>query len=92
MPYWLTLLPDALTTQHGVPLSAVEAVAQEHIKLEDGQHLFRFYKRPEDWQATAAVENLCASLPGVFDVEKVKPQLSAAKNFLEFNSMLREWK
>lgn len=90
--YWLTLLPDALAKQHGVPLSAVEAVAQEHIELEGGQHLFRFYERPEDWQATSAVTELCASLSGVFDVEKVKPQLSASKNFLELNSMLREWK
>lgn len=90
--YWLTLLPDVLAAHHGVPLSAVEAVAEGHIELQDGQHLFRFYKRPEDWQATAAVENLCASLPGVFDIERVRPQLSAAKNFLELNSMLREWK
>lgn len=90
--YWLTLLPDALAKQHGVPLSEVEKVAQEHIELEGGQHLFRFYERPEDWQATSAVAELCASLPGVFDVEKVKPQLPAAKNFLELDSMLRVWK
>ena len=90
--YWLTLLPASLATQHGIPLSAVEAVAQEHIELQGGQHLFRFYERPDDWQKTSAVTELCASLPGVFDVEKVKPQLSAAKNFLELNSMLRGWK
>ena len=90
--YWLTLLPDAMAKQHGVPLSAVEDVAQEHIELEGGQHLFRFYERPEDWQATSVVAELCASLPGVFDVERVKSQLPAAKNFLELNSMLRDWK
>ena len=90
--YWLTLLPDALARQHAVSLSKVEKVAQEHIELEGGQHLFRFYERPEDWRATSAVAELCASLPGVFNVEKVKPQLPAAKNFLELNSMLREWK
>lgn len=90
--YWLTLLPDALAKQHGVPLSEVEKVAQEHIELEGDQHLFRFYERPEDWRATSAVAELCASLPGVFDVERVKPQLPAAKNFLELDSMLRVWK
>ena len=88
--YWLTLLPDAMAKQHGVRLSAVEDVAQEHIELEGGQHLFRFYQRPEDWQATSVVAELCASLPGVFDVEKVKVQLPAAKNFLELNSMLSD--
>jgi len=90
--YWLTLLPDALAEQHGVPLSSVKAVAQEHVELEGGLHLFRFYERPEDWQETPAVTKLCASLPGVFDVEKVKLQLSAAKSFLDLNSMLRKWK
>lgn len=90
--YWLTLLSDAMAKQHGVSLSAVEVVSREHIELEGGQHLFRFYERPEDWQATSVVADLCASLPGVFDVEKIKPQLLTAKNFLEFNSILRDWK
>ena len=90
--YWLTLLPDTLAQLHGIPLSAVEAVAKEHIELDGGQHLFRFYDRPEGWRETSAVTELCLSLSGVFDVEKVKPRLSAATNFLELNSMLREWK
>jgi hypothetical protein len=75
-----------------VSLAAIEAVAQEHVALEGGQHLFRFYERPEDWQKTNAVNELCASITGVFNVEKVKPQLLAAKNFLELNSMLRDWR
>jgi hypothetical protein len=90
--YWLTLLPDALAQRHGIPLASVEAVAQEHIELEGGQHLFRFYERPDDWQDTPAVTQLCASLPGVFDVDRLKPQLLAAKDFLDLNSMLRDWK
>lgn len=90
--YWLTLLPDALAKQHGVPLLEVGKVAQEHLELEGGQHLFRFYERPEDWQMKSDMTELCASLPGIFDVEKIKPQLSAAKNFLELDSMLRVWK
>jgi hypothetical protein len=90
--YWLTLLPDALAKQHDVPLSEVKKVAQEHLELEGGQHLFRFYERPEDWQMKSTVIELCASLPGVFNVEKVKAQLPTVKNFLELNSMLRDWK
>ena len=53
--------------------------------------MFRFYDRPEDWQATPAVGELCASLPGVFDVEKLKDQLATANDFLELSSMLRAW-
>lgn len=90
--YWLTLLPEALARQHGVPLEAVRAVARKHIDLGNGQHLFQFYDRPEEWQETSAVTDLSASLPGVFDVERIRPQLLAAKNFLDLNAMLREWK
>lgn len=90
--YWLTLLSSAFAKQHGIAISAVKAVAEEHTELEGRQHLFRFYERPEDWQKTSSVTELCASLSGVFDIEKIKPQLSAAKTFLELNSMLRDWK
>lgn len=90
--YWLTLLPDVLAEKHGVPISEVEKIAQEHIQLEGGQHLFRFYQRPEDWQSTSEVAALCSSLLGVFDVEKIKPQLATTKNFLELDSALRAWK
>ncbi|MVF24753.1 hypothetical protein EVC37_24595 [Methylocaldum sp. BRCS4] len=90
--YWLTLLPDALAEKYSVPISVVENIAQEHIELEGGQHLFRFYERPEDWQSTHEVAALCSLLPGVFDVEKIKPQLATAKNYLELDSALRGWK
>jgi hypothetical protein len=90
--YWLTLLSETLAQRHGVSLSAIEAVAQEHVALEGGEHLFRFYEKPGDWQKTNVVAELCASLPGVFDVEKARPQLLAAKNYMELNSMLRNWR
>ncbi len=90
--YWLTLLPHALMKRHGVSLDLVEGVAREHTELDGRQHLFRFYERPEDWHATSVVDELCASLPGIFDIEEIKPRLSTAKDFLELNSLLREWK
>jgi hypothetical protein len=90
--YWLTLLPKVLAEKHDIPLLAVDKVAKEHIELEGGQHLFRFYDRPEDWQVSSAVTELCASLPGVFDANKVKPQLLAARNYFELNHMLKNWK
>jgi hypothetical protein len=92
--YWLTLLPEALARQHGLSLAAVNAVARQHLDLGNGQHLFRLYNRPEEWLETSssAVTDLRASLPGVFNVENIKPQLEAAKNFLDLNVLLREWR
>lgn len=90
--YWLTLLSDALAQQHNIDLSAVELVAQDHMELDGGNHLFRFYDRPEDWQTTSEVTDLCASLPGVFDVERVRSQMATVRTFLGLNSMLMEWK
>jgi hypothetical protein len=90
--YWLTLLSDSVMSQHGVPLAAVMAVAQQHVEPKGGQHLFQLYGRPEDWSGTTAVDELCASLPGVFSVDKIKPPPSTATSFLELSSMLRAWK
>lgn len=87
--YWLTLLPVTLAKKHGVPLSVIEGVALEHMELEGGQHFFRFYEEPGDWRSTAAVAELCSSLPSVFDVRKVRLQLAGAKNFLDLNAMIR---
>lgn len=80
--YWLALLSEALARQHHVALSALEAVAQEHVELEGGLHLFRFYERPEGWLETSAVTELCTSLSGVFDVEKIKPQTLGREELL----------
>jgi hypothetical protein len=89
--YWLTLLPENLAKNHGISLSAVANVALEHSELDDGQHMFRFYDQPEDWQATSRVTELCASLPGVFNIEQIEAQLQTATTFLALNSMLKEW-
>lgn len=90
--YWITLLTDALAANHGVPIPMLKAIAKEHKELGRGQHLYRFYDRPEDWLATVEVSNLCASLPGVFDVENVRLQVAEADNFLKLSEILRDWK
>jgi hypothetical protein len=90
--YWLTLLPAALAERHGVPLAVIQEIALEHLELSSGQHLFRFYEHPDDWRATSRVTEVCASLPGVFDIEKVRPLLSAAKNFLDLDELWRVWR
>lgn len=90
--YWLTLLPEALAERHGVALSVVGRAAKEHIELEGGQHLFRFYDRPEDWRFISHVTALCSSLLGVFDIEKVNDLLAVAKTFRELDDVLRGWR
>jgi hypothetical protein len=89
--YWWTLLPASLAEQHGIPLSTVVGAAQEHIELEGRQHLLRFYEKPEDWQSAAVMAKLYHSLPGVFDVEKLRPKLRGATTFLELNAILDAW-
>lgn len=90
--YWITLLSDSLAELHAVPLDAVCEAADECIDLDFGQHLYCFYPNPEDWVGNVAVENLCKALPGVFNVEKILPSLSSAKNFLELSSILKDWR
>jgi hypothetical protein len=90
--YWLTLLSDVIAERHSIPFPRIESIAREYVALEGGQRLFRFYDRPEDWQSTTAVNDLCATLPGVFNIEEIKIQLSRANSFLELSSILRRWK
>jgi hypothetical protein len=90
--YWITLLPFALAERHNVSLSAVESIALEHIAIGRCQNLFCFYKNPTDWRSISTVTNLCSSLPGLFDVEKVRPQLLAARNFLELSTIIQNYK
>lgn len=90
--YWLTLLSPELAEKHGVSLSVLGETALEHLELEGQQNLFRFYEKPEDWQSAGTMKELCSSLPGIFDVEKVRPQLECAKTFLELSAMVNTWK
>ncbi len=90
--YWWTLLPASLAEQHGIPLSTLERASQEHIELEGRQHLFRFYEKPEDWQSSPVMAELYRSLPGVFDVMKLRPKLQGATNFLELTAILHAWR
>jgi hypothetical protein len=90
--YWLTLVPEPLLKQHHVPLSALTATAAEHLKLENGQHLLRFYPRPEDWETVGKVAELCSNVPGIFDVEEIKPWLLTVNNYTELDSLLVDWK
>ena len=91
--YWLTLLPEALAERHGVPLAEVSQAALEHVDLGGGQHLFRFHDRPEDWRKrTDAMDDLCARLPGVFDVHEVRRLVAkGVKTFAELHALLDPW-
>ncbi|MGA8651787.1 MAG: hypothetical protein WB677_14405 [Xanthobacteraceae bacterium] len=90
--YWWTLLPASLAEKHGVPLSTIIGKALEHIELEGKQHLLRFYEKPEDWQSAAVMSELYRSLPGVFDVEKLRPKLQGPTTFLELNAIINAWR
>jgi hypothetical protein len=90
--YWLTLLPTVLAEKHGVSLSEIRRIAKEYAEPYDGQHLFRFYERPDDWRTDTGVAEFCSSSPGFFDIERVRPKIMAAKNFLDLHAILRDWK
>ena len=85
--YWLTLLPQGLIDRHNIPLSTLQAIAKKHHVLKGGLHLFQFYDAPEDWSSNGLV-----SLPGIFNVEMARAELATAKNFVEFNLLLKRWK
>ncbi len=89
--YWLTLVSEALAQRHAIPIEAVAAKARKHDSLANGVHLFCFYEEPDDWMADATVDRLVARFPGVFDIDKVKPQLVDAKTVGDVLAMLGRW-
>jgi hypothetical protein len=90
--YWLTLAPERLLKLHQVPLSALAAIARQHIELPQEQHLFRFYDAPGEWASVTAVGKVATSVPGIFNIGKVKLRSDSAKTFPELQEVLREWR
>ena len=91
--YWLTLLPEALASRHDVPLAEVAKVALEHTRLAGGQHLFRFHERPEDWaERRQALDEVCASLPGVFNIADVKRLVAGVTDDGELDRIVSPWR
>lgn len=91
--YWLTLLPDALSARHGVRLAKLEEAALEHVPLGGGQRLFRFHDEPGAWRGrTQELDELCAALPGVFNIADLRSRLVGVTEEREFDAVVDPWR
>lgn len=90
--YWLTLLPATLAAQHDVPLEPLETAAIDRATVAGDQSLFQFFDSPDDWNKTDKTSGLIATIPGIFDLDAIRPRLTDAKTFLALNAAVREWK
>lgn len=68
----VALISNQLLSRFQIPLGSLVALAQKYEEVAPGQHLFRFYDRPEDWQGLDEISVFAAGQPGIFDIEKVK--------------------
>jgi len=89
--YWITLISDQLLQKYSIPPDVIISVAKEFSKFKNGLNLFKFYENPEDWKNTSEVADLCASLPGVFDISVVTPAVSNAKNVMHFLELISQF-
>lgn len=90
--YWLTLLPEKLARQHGVPLKEIAAIALNHVTLPGGQHLFRFYDRPEDWKTDTRLKAAIGAIHGIFDIERVLAEIEPIEKSVDLDAILRRWR
>ena len=91
--YWLTLLPDSLAEEHGVPLPEVQRGALEHVALGDGQRLFRFHDHPGAWRERADdLDGLCAVLPGVFNISDLRTRIVGVTEQKQFDAIVDPWR
>ena len=89
--YWLTMLSGDLARRHGVAIEALDGVAKDHVLFDKDWHLFRFYDAPEDWRESSGVSDLRTNLTGIFDIEALRPQILAAKTWLEACDVTHAW-
>lgn len=89
--YWLNLISVALATRHNIPLDLLAGISREHLALENGVHLFRFYDEPGDWARSNLYALLPRSIPRLFDIENVKERLPSATSVLELMAELDRW-
>jgi hypothetical protein len=93
--YWLTptLIPDTLLRRHNVPLQTLLDVALTYKILPGNLHLFKFYGTPQEWEIRKdKMDQLYDSLPGVFNMGKVKPSLMEFKTRDELDKNLSQWR
>lgn len=89
--YWWTLISEGMATKLGLAISEIVCLAKEEITLESGARLIRFYDMPRDWQSADGLVRSYPTLRGVFDVEKIRPTIEKARNFLELSTLVHDW-
>ena len=98
MPFVLTAIMAAMLFFITKRLTDVEVVTKRmnidrYLEME-GNYLWAV-RGYEDIAKThpigAVMTKLYRSLPGVFDVEKLRPKLQAATTFFEINAILHAW-
>jgi hypothetical protein len=90
--YWWTLIPSELARRFDVSIGDLANAAREYVEVAPDLHLFRFYEKPQDWQSSAIVRDLYDSLPGLFQIDRVRAELECATNYLEISAITRKWR
>jgi hypothetical protein len=90
--YWITVISDELLRRHNVALADFANIAADETEPVKGLHVLRFYDTPEDWQNSAELTGIMTSFSGVFNIEEARSKMEKASNFLELNSIYRDWK
>lgn len=91
--YWLTVIPESLAQQHGLPLETLKQAALAVEEPAPGVWLLKFFELPEQWLAHAGkLDRLCEETQGIFAISCVRPAFEEAKTFLETAEVLHAWR
>ena len=89
--YWWTIFANSLLRQYRIPLEPILEASVERLEL-GSTYLFRFYERPEDWESSTVMSDLYARLPGIFNIDSIRPQLEGAGNFITLSAVVDQWR
>jgi hypothetical protein len=90
--YWLTIMSDEcfqLLTQSPASISGETKVSS----FGKRHWLIRTFENMNDWKVNfREVDTWCSGQPNVFSLERIRPQLDAADNFMKLSALLAQWR
>jgi hypothetical protein len=89
--YWITYLSYDLLRAHNLPVKPIKAIAKETTESHAGL-VVRLYDEPVQWKHTKKIDDVCFSTNGIFSIDRVKPLISLANNYVELSDLLNDWR
>lgn len=89
--YWCTYVSWPMAKLHRLNVEGITTAAESRLRSDDGL-LIKFFLHPHEWELNMErLDDLCASLSGVFSILEVKKHVPTQASYAELTSFLSKW-